>query len=119
MKIVVTKLPDISDYMQFITPLQLDNDISIICVLKQLFRSDDVIIDFYLSEISDDTKIVAGIKLTSNSLLSLPNYNLGFNYSIYCSNINGVNEPVTKNNVHKFYLQFTTEDGKEWNINEV
>ena len=119
MKIVVTQLPDISNYMQFITPLQLSSDVSVICILKQLFRDDDVLIDFYLSEISEDTKIVSGVKLTSEALLCPPNYNLGFNYSIHCVNINGVNEPITKNNVHKFYLQFTTEDGTEWDINEV
>ena len=118
MKIVITKLPDISNYMQFITPIQLGSDISIICVFKQLFRDDDVLVDFYLSEISDNTKIVSGIKLTADSLLCLPRFDLGFNYNIYCSNIDGINEPITKNNVHKFYLQFTTEDGTEWDINE-
>lgn len=119
MKIVTTKLPDISDYMQFIVPLQLSSDVSIICVFKQLFRGDDVMVDFYLSEMSEDTKITSGIKLTSDSLLCMPRYSIGFNYYVKCVNIDGVNEPVTKNNVHKFYLQFTTEDGEEWDIDEV
>ena len=119
MKITITKLPDISNYMQFITPVQLGSDIGVICVLKQLFRDDDVLIDFYLSEISDSTKIVSGIKLTKNSLLALPRHDIGFNYSIYCSNIDGVSDPITKNNIHKFYLQFTTEEGTEWDINQV
>lgn len=119
MKIVITKLPDITDYMQFITPLQLSSDVNIICILKQLFRDDDVIVDFYLSEISENTKIVSGVKLTSDALLCLPKFDLGFNYYIKCVNIDGINEPITKNNVHKFYLQFTTEDGTEWDIKEI
>ena len=118
MKVTIVKLPDISDYMQFIVPLQLSSDVSIICVFKQLFRDDDVLVDFYLSEIADNTKIVSGVKLTSNSLLCLPHYDLGFIYSIYCLNIDNINEPVTKNNVHKFYFQFVTEDGVDWDINE-
>lgn len=115
MILTTTKLPDISNYGEYIFPVQLNNETSVIIIFKQLFRSDDVIADFYLNEISEDSKIVAGKVLVAESTIYIPNDYVDFNYYIYISDINGVNLPITKNNVNQFYIQFTNyTEGENW-----
>lgn len=116
MKIIKQGIPDVSDNIKYITPLSLDNDVTIIIVYKTLFRSDDVIIDIYLNEISDETKVVTGRKLTCESLICLPRYDIGFPYYIKCMDQDEINTSLNKYNAHKFYLQFTSYEGEDWII---
>ncbi len=109
----IIKMPDISNYIQYTMLHQITNDTSIIMVFKSLFRSDDILIDIYKNDITENSKIISGKKLTSNSLISLPNRNVDFSYYIYCVDQDGVNEPVSKKNLYKFYLQFMSYDSGE------
>lgn len=104
----INKIPDIQEYSQYLSFLQISNEISIIIIYKQLFRSDDVLVDIYLNEISENTKIVSGRKLESNSLVSSPNYELGFNYYIFCIDQDDIQESLNIYNAGKFYLQFSS-----------
>ena len=114
MQTTITKLPDITEYNKYIMSIPLSSDITVLAIFKQLFRSDDVIIDIYLNEIANETKILGGKKLVPDALLCLPKSDLGFNYNVYCSDIDGVNTGIVKNNVYKFYFQFTTQEGEDW-----
>lgn len=116
MKIVLNSIPNITDYMQYITTIQIDSDITIVVVYKTLYRSDDVLVDIYLNEIADDTKIISGRKLTKDSIVSLPKHDLGFEYLIRCVDQFRINSSLNKYNAHKFYLQFTSYEGDEWSI---
>ena len=42
------KIPDIQQYSQYLSFLQISNDVSIVIIYKQLFRSDEVLVDIYL-----------------------------------------------------------------------
>ena len=110
MKILVQQLPDISEYSECIAPFQLSSDVSLTIVLKQMYRSDDVLIDIYLNEISEDTKILSGKKLTVDSLVCPAHFDKGLEYRIDCLDIDGVGLPLLKSNVSKFYLQYTKDD---------
>lgn len=102
------KIPDIQQYSQYLSFLQISNDVSIVIIYKQLFRSDEVLVDIYLNEISENTKIISGRKLESNSLVAPPNYNLGFNYYIFCIDQDSVEQSLNIYNANKFYLQFSS-----------
>lgn len=114
MQTILVKLPDTIDYNKYIMSIPLASDITVLVIFKQLFRSDDVIIDVYLNEIANETKILGGKKIVPDALLCLPKNELGFNYSIYCIDIDGVDTGTVKNNVYKFYFQFTTQEGEDW-----
>lgn len=114
MKITIINIPDISDYMEYMAQYQISNDITIIAIYKTMFRSDDVIINLYLNEIAEDTLILAGRKLTSNSCVCYPRSEIGFNYWVHCVDQDGVHCDVKKGNAYKFYLQFTSYEGEEW-----
>ena len=114
MKITGIKIPDISQYMQYTQSVQLSSDVTVLIVYKTLFRSDDVLVDIYLNEISENTIITSGRLLVNEATLARPKNDIGFKYSIYCYDIDDVNSSINKYNAYKFYLQFTTEEGKEW-----
>ena len=116
---IYTKLPDISQNMQHIQQIQLSTDVTVIFVFKTMFRDDDVLFDLYLNEIADSTKIVSGKKMNTEALLVQPNYDIGFNYYVYCANSDGIQEDLNRYNMNKFYLQFTYYDNKEWNTTEI
>lgn len=111
MKIALSKLPNIYDYAQYILPFQVSSDATITMILKQLYRSDDVLIDIYLNEIAEDTKIIAGRKLTPNSIICLPRYDKNFQYRVDCVDMDSTGQPIRKDNVQNFYIQFTLDDG--------
>lgn len=111
MKILIKQLPNIYNYVQYILPFQLSSDVTITMILKQLYRSDDILIDIYLNEISEDTKIISGRKLTSGGIVCLPRYDKNFKYRVDCMDIDMIGQPVRKDNVQDFYLQFTLDDG--------
>lgn len=108
------KNPDILNYSEYIYLKQISSDISLIIVYKTLYRSDDVLLDIYLNEMSENTKIVSGRKLTADSIVSLPKYDLGFTYWIKCVDQDGVGTSINKYNTHKFYLQFASYEGEDW-----
>lgn len=116
MIINIQSLPDVSQCMQYIYPIQISSDVNLIFIFKQLFRSDNIIFDIYKNEISDNTKIISGKTIMPNTLICQPNYGLGFNYEIRCCDIKGINQSINKYNLHKFYLQFTSYDGEDWNL---
>lgn len=116
MKVIKQGIVDVSDSIKYITPLSLDNDVTIIIVYKTMFRSDDVLVDIYLNEIAEETKVLAGRKLTCESLICLPKYNIGLPYHIKCIDQDGINASLNKYNAHKFYLQFTSYEGEDWII---
>lgn len=113
--ISIKQLPNIQQYVQYIYPVQPNAEVTAICIFKQLFRSDDVMVDVYLDEISENTKIISGRKVTPDAPISPPRYDMGFEYSIDCVDIDGVGLPIRNDNLNKFYLQFTKEDGNDWN----
>ena len=45
MKILIKQLPNIFNYVQYIVPFQVSSDVTVTMILKQLYRSDDVLID--------------------------------------------------------------------------
>ena len=57
----IIKMPDISDYMQYTMLHQITNDTSIIMIFKSLFRSDDILIDIYKNDITENSKIISGV----------------------------------------------------------
>ena len=116
MKLFNTIIPDIQNYMQYVSLFQISSDISLVIVYKTLYRSDDILVDIYLNEIADDTKIISGRKLTSDSIVCLPKPDIGFTYWINCVDQDGINTSLNKYNAHKFYLQFTSYEGDEWSI---
>lgn len=116
MIIARTKIPDIQQYLQYVTLSQISPDVTLVIVYKTLFRSDDILVDIYLNEIADDTKIISGRKLTSDSIVCLPKPDIGFTYWINCVNQDGINASLNKYNAHKFYLQFTSYEGEDWII---
>lgn len=111
MKILVKELPNIYNYVQYILPFQLSSDVTVTIILKQLYRSNDVLVDIYLNEISEDTKIIAGRKLTSGGIVCFPRYDMGFQYRIDCMDMDMTGQPVRNDNIQDFYLQFTLDDG--------
>lgn len=116
MNITIVNIPDISDYMEYISQYQIANDITIIAIYKTMFRSDDVLISLYLNEISDDTMLISGRKLTSSSCVCYPRGENGFNYWVHCVDQDGIHSDVQRSNAYKFYLQFTSYEGKEWEL---
>lgn len=116
MNISIANLPDITNFIDYTYSIQVNTDISIIIVFKHLYRSDIVLADIYLNEITDATKIISGIKVTSGSLVSPPRYDLNFPYYIHCIDQDGVDEPVKQDNLYQFYFQFTNYDGGDWII---
>ena len=111
MKILIKQLPNIFNYVQYIVPFQVSSDVTVTMILKQLYRSDDVLIDIYLNEISEDTKIITGKKVTSGGIVCLPRYDKGFQYRVDCVDMDMTGQPVRKDNIQNFYLQFTLDDG--------
>lgn len=111
MKLLIKQLPNIFNNVQCIMPFQVSSDITVTMILKQLYRSNDVLIDIYLNEISEDTKIIAGRKLTSGGIVCLPRYDMGFQYRIDCVDIDMIGQPLRNDNIQDFYLQFTLDDG--------
>lgn len=116
---IVTKLPDISQSMQYIQQIQLNTEITVVFIFKTMFRDDDVLFDLYLNEIADETKIISGKKLTADALLVQPRYDLDFKYYIHCVDSDGVDESINRYNLNKFYLQFTSYEGKDWIATEI
>lgn len=108
MDIVTIKLPDISNYMQFTQTCNLNNNITIVLVFKTMFRSDNVYLDIYLNDISVESKIISSRLLTKNSLISLPNRDIDFPYNIHCIDQDSIQENLTRNNLYKFYMYFTS-----------
>lgn len=116
MNVTIVNIPDVSDYMEYITQYQISNDITVIAVYKTMFRSDDVLINLYLNEISEDTILIAGRKLTTGSCVCYPRNELGFNYWVHCFDIDCIYTDVQRSNAYKFYLQFTSYENEEWEI---
>lgn len=111
MKIEIVQLPDISEYIDYTYSAQIGEDSSIIMLFKRLYRSDVVLADLYLNEITDTTKIISGIKITAGSVVSMPRYELNFPYYVYCIDQDGVDEPVRYDNLYQFYFQFINYNG--------
>lgn len=107
MAIEILNIPNLNDYAKYIKSIQLGNNITIISIFKRIFRSDDVTVDFYIDEISENNKIVTGKLLTANSLLCVPHTSANFDYYINCIDQYGIDESLKYYNAHKFYLQFT------------
>lgn len=116
MQVIINQIPNILNYSQYISLTQISSDVSLIIVYKTMHRSDDVLVDIYLNEIADDTKIISGRKLTTDSIVCLPKPDIGFTYWINCVDQYGINTSLNKYNAHKFYLQFTSYEGDEWSI---
>ena len=116
MKITIIQLPDISEYINYTYSTQIGEDSSVIMLFKRLYRSDIVLVDVYLNEITDTTKVISGIKVTAGSIISAPRYDLNFPYYIHCIDQDGVDEPVKQDTLYQFYFQFTNYDGGDWII---
>lgn len=115
MKVTVQQAPNIQDYMQVGQTITLSEDNTVLVIYKRLFRSDNIIVDIYKNNISDDDKIVSGKVLCIDARLFNINSNLDFNYIIDCVDLQGIEENITPQNLHKFYLQFTNPiDGEDW-----
>lgn len=119
MQIAISNIPNIQDYMQYIQLEPIGSDATLVIVYKTLFRSDDVLVDIYLNEIADNTKIISSRRLTPDSIVSLPRPTIGFNYWINCVDQDGMNTSINKYNAHKFYLQFTSYEGGEWTLEDI
>lgn len=107
MTIEILNIPDLNDYMKYTSTIQLGSNITVIIIFKRVFRSDDIIVDFYINEISENSKIISGKSLTANSLLCIPKPDTNFNYYINCIDQDGIDESLKYFNAHKFCLQFT------------
>lgn len=105
------KLPDITQDMLLSVNLPLNNDLTIVMIFKSLNRSDNVIIDLYRNDISEETKIITGKILQPDSVIKNPDSN--FNYKIECVDEDGIHESITQNNLHKFYIQFVQATNEE------
>lgn len=105
------KLPNITQNMLLSVNLPLSSDLTIVMIFKSLNRSDNVLLDLYQNDISEETKIVTGKILQPNSVIKNPDSN--FNYKIECVDEDGIHESVTQNNLHKFYIQFTQATNEE------
>ena len=105
------KLPDITQNMLLSVNLPLNNDLTIVMIFKSLNRSDNVIIDLYRNDISEETKIITGKILQPDSVIKNPDSN--FNYKIECVDEDGIHESITQNNLHKFYIQFVQATNEE------
>ena len=105
------KLPDITQDMLLSVNLPLNNDLTIVIIFKSLNRSDNVIIDLYRNDISEETKIITGKILQPDSVIKKPDSN--FNYKIECIDEDGIHESITQNNLHKFYIQFVQATNEE------
>lgn len=117
MIISYVKAPDINKFMQIIQTAQISNNLSLIIVYKRAFRGDDILVDIYRDEISNNTKIISGRKLTPDSLVSLPKTEIDIPVYIHCIDIDAVRQPVKNYNLYKFYLQFTIMNGIDWEEN--
>ena len=107
MAIETLNIPDLNNYMKYTSTIQLGSDITVIAIFKRIFRSDDIIVDFYINEISENSKIISSKSLTVNSLLCTPKPDTNFNYYINCIDQDGIDESLKYFNAHKFCLQFT------------
>ena len=115
MKATIIQAPNIQDYMQIGQTVTLSEDNTILIIYKRLFRSDNIIVDIYKNNISDDDKIVSGKVLCVDARLYKMNPNVDFNYVIDCVDLQAIDENITPQNLHNFYLQFTNLiDGKDW-----
>lgn len=114
MKILLEKCPDIKEYMQVTQTVNISSDVTLIFMYKRLFRSDNVILDIYKNEILNENKIISSKVLQPECIIVYPNNDLDFNYYIYCIDIDGINRPITYNNLNKYYLHFVTYDGKDF-----
>lgn len=110
----VIRMPDMSEYGQYIYTASLTADITVICVYKAINRSDNVILDLYKNDISEDTKIVSGRVLVPDSLICTPKTSQDFNYYVNCVDMDDVSCNIMPTNLSQFYLQFTeNEDNPE------
>lgn len=107
MQTIYFDIPDITQYVDYISPMSLEGNVTVLVVFKQLYRSDDVLLDIYLNEITNDTKIVSSKLLTPNTILSAPNFDIGFEYYIECVDPKDSMKKVTKYNTKDFQLKFT------------
>ena len=110
MAIYTLNLPDISDYMEYLQTVQLGTENTVLLRFKTCLRSDDVFVDIFLNEISEDTKIISGRKMTPNSMISIPNSDNSLQYSIHCVDIDDTLLPINKYNLNKFMLFFQSTD---------
>lgn len=119
MKLSIIQAPNIQDYMQIGQTITLSEDNTVLIIYKRLSRSDNIIVDIYKNNISDDDKIVSGKILCINARLYNLNPNVDFNYIIDCVDLQAVEENITPQNLHKFSLQFTNLiDGEDWVLPE-
>ena len=107
MIISTLKIPDIKPYNTYIHQITIDGYITVIIIFKTLFRSDDVLVDIYLNEIADNTKIISGRKLTKDSIISLPKFDIGFPFQISCIDQDCVGFSINKYNADKYYINFS------------
>ena len=114
MQIQILQLPDTTEYLTNYLQVPISTDNTLLLVFKTLYRSDDVYLDIYLNEISEDNLILAGRQLVPDSLICPPNYDLDFKYYINCIDQDDYGQPLTQYNMDRFYLQFTSLEGEEW-----
>ena len=110
MIIKVVKMPDISQYGQYISTISLTADITVVCIYKVINRSDGILLDLYKNDISEDTKIVSGKLLTPDSLICTPKNSQEFNYYVNCVDMDDVSCNIIPTNLSQFYLQFTENE---------
>ena len=118
MQIQIQRLPDVTQYLTNYLQIPITADSTLLFVFKTLYRSDDVLVDIYLNEITEDSLIIGGRKLAPDSIVSYPRYDLGFNWYISCVDQDGVDLPLTQYNMYKFYLQFTLDDDEDFGDTE-
>ena len=104
------KLPNISTYMKYIQLFQLGSEMTLIIVFKSSSRDNNVFVDIYQNDISDNNKIIAGKIITLDSCLCQPNDEMNFPYYINCYDLDGIDLPLNQDTLQNFYFQFTSYD---------
>jgi hypothetical protein len=119
MKTTYVQMPDITNYTQLYVTEPISSDLTVMLVYKKMDRSDSVLLDVYLNEISSETKVVSGKLLKPDSTVSLPKEEVDFLYSIYCQDRDGVDQDITNRNLNKFFLEFVLDDGDVWDTSDL
>lgn len=110
MNITSFKIPDISQHLEYIYPVQITAEMTLVFVFKTLFRSNNVLLDIYKDEITDFNSIITNVNLTANSMVCTPKPDLNVYCMIHCWDYDVIDTSLNKFNANNFYIQIQTEE---------
>lgn len=106
-KTFIYEIPDLYQKNYVIQPYYVEDNVYIF-IYRTMFRDPDLImVDIYRDELTSANKIYSGLKLTSDAVLCLPNFEANFPYGVRCINQYGFDKQATPEIVStEFVIEF-------------